>query len=293
MNNGNSFNNSDANGIVFVAYHKPFPLLREPFLQPIHAGRACMDEMKDGKLSSKDIQWLTKNTIGDNTGENISARNREYCECTSLYWVWKNVDFSKLKYIGFFQYRRQLILNDYFQTAKNDREKRVYKCVHFPKEKGDICHTVGLSDSAILSLLEQYDCIVPYATSLEKMNVPSVYCDWTDKIEGVHVDDLILLEEYMKGKYPEDSLRFSEYLNSPRKVMYQIFIANPDLFNKYCEWLFDILFDIDKKIDSRQYTVNGRRTMGYLAEVLYGFFFTKYEETHEGKVLQCGVTYLE
>ncbi|MCQ2373174.1 MAG: DUF4422 domain-containing protein [Phascolarctobacterium sp.] len=280
-------------GALFVSYHKPYPILEEDFIKAIHAGRACINETKDGVVSSKDLAWLRDNTIGDDSGDNISIRNREYCECTSLYWAWKNIDFEKFDYIGCMQYRRQLILNRFFDDAKVDQEKSVYKCVHLDKDTHGICKIIGLSEKAILELLNEYDCIIPYPTSLEKINITSVYHDWVDKIPGVHVDDLILLENYIKENHAEEYDSFVEYLNSPNKLMYQVFIVKPYIFKEYCEWLFSILFDIDKKVDTSLYTVNGKRTLGYLAEVLYGFYFVKLCTAKGYKVKNCGVTYLE
>ena len=73
--------------------------------------------------------------------------------------------------------------------------------------------------------------------------------------------------------------------------MYQVFITKPALFTQYCEWLFDILFRLDLLVDSSLYSTNGRRTMGYLAEILYGFYFTKL--IPQEKTFRTGVTYLE
>ena len=41
--------------------------------------------------------------IGDNTGENISEKRMTFCELTTQYWAWKNVDAD---YYGFCHYRR-------------------------------------------------------------------------------------------------------------------------------------------------------------------------------------------
>ena len=72
---------------VFVVAHKPFDFLREKVYAPIHVGRS-VSRFKD-EMS---------NMIGDDTGENISEKNPQYCEMTAHYWIWKNV--HNTKYVG-------------------------------------------------------------------------------------------------------------------------------------------------------------------------------------------------
>ena len=41
--------------------------------------------------------------LHDDEGDNISNKNKTYCELTAQYWAWKNMEAD---YYGFFHYRR-------------------------------------------------------------------------------------------------------------------------------------------------------------------------------------------
>ncbi len=58
--------------------------------------------------------------IGDNTGDNISLRNPNYCELTGLYWAWKNL---KCDYIGLCIIEDILPIVIYLKKLRNKNNK--------------------------------------------------------------------------------------------------------------------------------------------------------------------------
>ena len=46
-----------------------------------------------------------------------------------------------------------------------------------------------------------------------------------------------------------------------------IMICKKELFNEYCEWLFDILFDVEKNLQESPFGI-APREMGYISEYL-------------------------
>lgn len=82
---------------ILVASHKPDKVYRDEVYTPIHVGRA----ISRFKTDMDDM-------IGDDTGDNISAKNKTYCELTATYWAWKNL--KDVEYVGLAHYRR------YFET---------------------------------------------------------------------------------------------------------------------------------------------------------------------------------
>lgn len=47
----------------------------------------------------------------DHEGDNISEKNRQYCELTALYWIWKNAEEDV---VGLAHYRRHFLLPDHW-----------------------------------------------------------------------------------------------------------------------------------------------------------------------------------
>ena len=94
---------------ILVCYHKPSLLPeKDSVFIPIHVGRLLQNApSKDGSMKSGDWDWLNAHMGGDETGDNISCKNREYCELTATYWAWKNYDkIGSPAYFGLAHYRR-------------------------------------------------------------------------------------------------------------------------------------------------------------------------------------------
>ncbi|MBD8975118.1 DUF4422 domain-containing protein [Veillonella magna] len=173
---------------------------------------------------------------GDNTGDNISTKNPYFCELTGLYWAWKNLN---CEYIGLCHYRR------YFSTGKGLKKERIMS--RFDYER----------------LLSVYDVIVPAKRNYYIETVRSQY-------EHAHNKrDLDEVQQIVHEKYPMYDRAFETVMKRRRLHILNMFAMKKELFNQYCEWLFDILFTLEKRIDISDYTPYEARVFGFLSERLF------------------------
>lgn len=173
---------------------------------------------------------------GDNTGDNISTKNPYFCELTGLYWAWKNLN---CEYIGLCHYRR------YFSTGKGEKKERIMS--RFDYER----------------LLSMYDVVVPAKRNYYIETVRSQY-------EHAHNKrDLDEVQQIVHEKYPMYDRAFETVMKRKRLHILNMFAMKKELFNQYCEWLFDILFTLEKRIDISDYTPYEARVFGFLSERLF------------------------
>ena len=169
----------------------------------------------------------------DDTGENISTKNPNYCELTGLYWIWKNTNDS---YVGISHYRR------YFtHTFNADR---------------------ALNTEEIETLLSKYDVILPFHAKYKK-TIAEDYAALSGKKE-----DLLKVGKIIKELYPDYYNDYQSYMNSYTGTLYNMMITTKENYDNYCKWLFSILFELEKNIDLTQYNDYQKRIYGFLAERL-------------------------
>ena len=209
---------------IIVAAHKKYWMPANSVYFPVHVGA-------EGK-----------NSIGytpDNTGDNISSKNPNFCELTGLYWVWKNLDAD---YIGLVHYRR------YF-TRKEVRNMEA--------KKQQI-----LTEKEWQALLAQHPVIVPDKRKYYIKTNRSHYN------HAHHREGLDLAEAIIKERCPEYVPAFETVMNRTWAHMFNMFVMRRDLYDAYMQWLFDILFEIEKCVDITDWDTYESRVFGFVAERL-------------------------
>ena len=236
---------------LYVCCHQPTKVPEHPLLIPIQVGTALADSRFPGFLH-------------DDVGENISYLNRSYCELTAQYWAWKN---AEAEYFGFFHYRRYLF--------PNLTEKLPYRIAQEP--------TLPLLDklgfASFASLIPKYDLIIPKGEDMH-ISVREHYSSAPHHREK----DLALIEQIIRERHPEMTWALEQYLSNSLCYFGNIYIMRRDVFRAYCGWLFPLLEEFDRQVDTAGYSPQEKRVDGYLAERLLGVYVTFWR--HELKVLE-------
>ena len=224
---------------LFVCCHKQAEVPKYPLLYPIQVGAELSEARFPGFFY-------------DDTGENISEKNRSYCELTAQYWAWKNIQAD---YYGFFHYRRYL-----YSDAK---AKRPYLIRGAPS----IELLESLSFSSLEELIPQYDLILPKGENMY-LSVWEHYA----RAPHHHGRDLEVAVQILLKAHPEYRGAAEQYLSGSGCYFGNIFIARREIFHDYCSWLFPILSEFDRLPDTSGYSAQEQRVDGYLAERLLGIY---------------------
>lgn len=224
---------------IYVVTFKKYIMPTDNIYIPLHAG--CENKESLGY-------------VGDNTGDNISLKNQSYCELTGLYWMWKNI---KTDYAGLTHYRRYFTnkSNSEIKNAKTTEEK--LKLIYNRED--------------IENMMQKYDIVAP-STRLIVKNV------YTKYKEQHHIKDLDKCREIIKSKHPKYLETFDKTMKQKTYYICNMFIMKKELLDKYCEWLFSILFELEKTLDISEYSNMQKRVYGFLGERLFNVWINHNNE---------------
>lgn len=185
--------------------------------------------------------------VRDNIGENISERNSLYNELTGLYWIWKN---CREDVVGICHYRRFFV-------------NRWGKAINLFAGKNE----GYIGKNYICDKLNKYDAIV-HNLSMVFPSVEKQYCKYNDQ------RCFFCLKEVIAEMYPDYMDAFECIMHGTKIHFLNMMIARRELVSRYAEWLFDILFETEKRIADHIGRVPDRE-MGMLGERLMDVWLLK------------------
>lgn len=224
---------------ILVAAHKEYQMPDGDIYLPVHVGKA-------GKTGF--------GFTGDDTGENISEKNKYYSELTGLYWAWKNL---KSDYIGLAHYRR------HFTLAK--------KLPNTEKEKFDY----ALKRNETERVLSKADIILP---KLRKYYIENLFDHYK---HTMHIEPLIEAGEIISERYPKYSAEYENLHHRTSAHMFNMFVMKREIMDEYCEWLFDILYELERRFPPEQYDAFHARYPGRISELLLDIWLRTKGLTYE------------
>ena len=240
---------------IFVAAHKPgWPSL-PPGYTVLQVGAALHDH-------------LPRAGAFDDAGENISRKNRNWCELTALWWIAHHAEDAIL---GLVHYRRLFS----FASCRNPFLEQYHMTPDDPRLSS------MLRTDSVPALLEDADILLPYAQYV-KETIAGQY-------RAEHrAGDLAATIAAFERLHPSERAILHRSLQGYREYGYNMMIARRDLFRAYADWLFEILEDVETQITVSDDPYQAR-VFGFLSERLMNVFV----ETHHLRVRTLPLIFLE
>lgn len=230
---------------IFCVYHKPYHLFSSDAVEPIQTG--CVKASEDLKI------------LRDDKGDNISHKNKNYGELSAWYWVWKNYlpKHPEIDYVGFCHYRRFL----------NFTPKKIKKrWQEYPKNKFKKLFERYYISSVLSSQITD-DIILPKITKFKDISLQESYDNFHPKAE---------MEKFVQiacNKYPEEKEIILNTLNGNKGYFALNFVMRKELFENFMNWLFPLLFELEKQSDWSRYSAyNDVRAPAYLVERIFNIW---------------------
>lgn len=253
---------------ILVVNHKPSYVPDNKLLKPIQVGVAISGKKLDGMV------------YYDSDGkDNISDKNRSYCELTAIYWAWKNLEAD---YYGLFHYRRYLSFSP--KQADSPYAGQAYRDVESAVPE------IDLNEKTMRKMIERYDMIIPRKDDTRSAtNDKSIYEQYRNEH---NIGDMDYCIDYISKKYP-DIAPFTEVLHTSKAYFCNMFIMKKEIFRNYCEFMFDVLGSFDENNDISGYSVHQYRVNGFLAERLTNVYIHYLQSLDKYKIKELQMAYFE
>ena len=248
---------------IFNVTNRVDPLLNELYCQPAGVGK---DKFPDNYLECK-------------SGDNIFHKDPHYAEYVFHYWFWKNQlkNYDKNSWIGFCQYRRYWLKEDYDKNITINRENL----------KDNVLNTIPLS-------WKNYDAVIAkkiYVDNPKFMKIvkrgfrnfikdPSILFNNQKQTVKLHFDMFHgygMLDKAIDLMNNNDRDNFREYVNKSRFFNpHHMFITHPKIMNEWFKSVFQWLFRCEEKFGFNSLSGYETRLYGYLAERYLSYWFNKH-----------------
>lgn len=259
---------------ILISCHKEVILPQSEVYLPMQVGAANTDVRLPGMQP-------------DNEGENISDRNFTFCELTAQYWAWKNLEAD---YVGLCHYRRFFCF-DGQKHAANDHQQieadalSPYSIRDFRLDDGDLIRN-AIADCDVLTapLWDVSKTVAPGGvkdTVAEHMIAYGLF----------EKSDLDMLRSIIAERQPAYLSYFDAYVNGRQYLGYSCYVMRRDLFDKFCEFEFDVLLAFDKQFDYQYLTSTRRRICGYFGEILYSVFIEYLRAEGQARIKQAPLVF--
>ena len=188
--------------------------------------------------------------VNDRTGDSISARNKFYCELTGHYWIWKNDRQSEI--VGLCQYRRFLWLNRAPRMICSQEFRSIGEC-------GECLDTRELS-----TLLDDCDIILPRPYAFSNDTIETQFCRFHRR------ENFELMLRSLERTHREYMPSIAKTFKRRAAYLANLLIARKTLFDAYSQWLFDVLFEVERQFDPADEA--NLRLLGYMSERLLNLY---------------------
>lgn len=266
---------------IFVSCHKEFFVPKNPLLIPIQLGSAFADRRFEEMLH-------------DDDGDNISAKNKMYCELTAQYWAWKNTDAD---YYGFFHYRRYLCFSDRAKMRLHYNNRNQIEVSSINEFNS---HRLGFDNSEEMARkISEFDAVVALEQDVKKLSTPrgfkkSAYDHW-----AAHDRDFLLKKdldrmlEILEKENKKLGKMARKYLAGKKFLGFNVFVMKKELFNELCSIEFSVLAKLEKEIDLSNYSQQQTRVYGFMGEIIFSSYIYMLEKTKRAKIGHVPLIYFE